>query len=148
MVNPSYKLVLKKKQKHRAGKITHAARAASHLRWLKKQSSKGKPRIKSIEEVSLSPDTLTKLKTSIKSTFYFQAYSESKRHISDPTGLLEYSPELILFQDLYQSVNYQRENCQNHNSEIPQPKDLISQIKSQFPKELFYINEYKQYLNL
>ena|SRR5580765_8785902 len=116
MVNPSYKLVLKRKRNHRAGKKTHSTRAISHLRWLKQLSSKSKPRIKSIEEVSLPPDTLTRLKTSIKSTFYFQTRMvnpEIKRHtnvkpfiLDDPTGLSEYSPELILFQDLYQNINY------------------------------------------
>ena len=74
-------------------------------------------------------------------------YSEIKRNINDSTGLLKYSPELILLQDLYQNINYQRENCQNHNLENPQSKDLISQLKSQFPEEHFNIDEYEQYLN-
>src|SRR5580765_1265039 len=72
MFNQQYKKLFRKKRNHRAGKKTRASRTAFHLRWLNRQALKSKPRVKSIENISLSLETLKRLKLSAKSVFHFE----------------------------------------------------------------------------
>src|SRR5580765_137992 len=72
MYNQQYKKLFRKKRNHRAGKKTRASRTASHLRWLHRQALKSIPRIKSIENISLSLETFERLKLSAKSVFHFE----------------------------------------------------------------------------
>src|SRR5580765_2678767 len=154
MVNPTYKRIIRKKRKHRAGKKTHA-------NCLKRQEYEVKFHAESIENISLTPGTFTSTSQSeiptgsSQKTFDSETKtntknidnSETKPPISDDfNGLKPYSPELIAFEELYQNISYQKETL----SQIkPLQKDLISQLISQVSdEEHLHIDEYAQYLDL
>ena len=77
MYNQQYKKALRKKRNHRAGRKTRASRAASHLRWLHRRALKSNPRIKIIEEVSFTPETIARLKSSVTNKFHFETSAKN-----------------------------------------------------------------------
>src|SRR5580765_2583507 len=105
MVNLAYKRTNQKKRKNRAGKKTHASRAVSHSRWLKRQKSKTLSHVEPTKKISLI--TTSESETSSPQKIF---NSETKPNteiidnskvklpiLDDPNGLKSYSPELTAF---------------------------------------------------
>lgn len=118
MVNPRYNYW--KKRNYRSGAKTRVRRITSELSWLNRSNIKTKPRVLSCEKVSLSPDTINRLKYSHKSQNDIQKDSQGKTPtetfvnnsiidascISDPIGLFFYTLEFILLNELYQNNSF------------------------------------------